>query len=254
MTDYEKLEEIYNIIHELAYTSKEKVFTLNATFITWQVKSEIFIENLFGKESRIYECFHEISKYQRYSGNFNEACYYAQSVIKAYLDNMKEKMEEQHMEINQINLSSNKDLNFSQVFIVHGHDGEKKESVARLIEKQGIHPIILSDEVNSGTTIIEKIEKYDNVGAAICIFSPDDIGKSKKENVERNRARQNVVLETGYFMGKLGRDRVIILSNGDLEFPSDLQGIVYTGADWKIKVLKELNQIGFKVSLSLDKL
>ncbi len=72
----------------------------------------------------------------------------------------------------------------------------------------------------------------------------------KKENTEHDRARQNVVLETGYFMGKLGRERVIILSNGDLEFPSDLQGIVYTGSEWKFRLLKELREIGYTVDLN----
>jgi len=166
---------------------------------------------------------------------------------------MEENMVEKADEIQNDKFSTvitHTNIDFSQIFIVHGHDGEMREAVARQIEKQGIHPIILSDEVNYGKTIIEKIEKYDNVGAAICIFSPDDIGKGKKENDERDRARQNVVLETGYFMGKLGRNRVIILSNGDLEFPSDLQGIVYTGDEWKYKMLKELREMGYTIDLN----
>lgn len=69
---------------------------------------------------------------------------------------------------------------FDRVFIVHGHDGALKESVARIIEKQKIEAVILSEQANRGRTIIEKFENYSDVSGAICLFTADDIGRAKK--------------------------------------------------------------------------
>lgn len=140
---------------------------------------------------------------------------------------------------------------FNKVFIVHGHDEELKESVARIIEKQGIKAIILSEQANKGRTIIEKFEDYSDVGGAICLFTADDYGRAKKDSSDTPRARQNVVLETGYFMGKLGRDHVAILADKVIEMPSDLSGVVYTDTvNWKIDLLKELKAMGYTVDFN----
>ena len=133
-----------------------------------------------------------------------------------------------------------------KAFIVHGHDGELRESVARLLEKQGITPIILFEQPNQGATIIEKFEVNSSVGAAICLFSADDIGNTKNAKTMNNRARQNVVFESGFFIGKFGRKRVIIIADKTVELPSDLQGVVYTDvSNWKFDVLKELKAMGY---------
>lgn len=137
-------------------------------------------------------------------------------------------------------------VNQKKAFIVHGHDGELRESVARLLEKQGITPIILFEQPNQGATIIEKFEVNSNVGAAICLFSADDIGNTKNAKTMNNRARQNVVFESGFFIGKFGRKRVIIIADKSVELPSDLQGVVYTDvSNWKYDVLKELKAMGY---------
>jgi len=144
-----------------------------------------------------------------------------------------------------------KSKNFSKIFIVHGHDEALKQSVARLIEKQNIEAIILSEKANKGKTIIEKLEENSDVGCAICLFTPDDIGKANKETNYKLRARQNVVLETGYFMGKLGREFIVYLAKEGLELPSDLQGVVYTNRNnWKIDLLKELKEMGYNIDLN----
>ena len=118
------------------------------------------------------------------------------------------------------------------------------------MDKQGIEPIILMEQPNQGRTIIEKFEDYSDVGTAICLFTADDnvdgVGRTKQV-----RARQNVVLETGFFIGKLGRERVIILSNSDIEMPSDLSGVLYTSnGNWKFEVLKELKTMGYSIDLN----
>ena len=121
--------------------------------------------------------------------------------------------------------------------------------VARLLEKQGIEAIVLHEQVNAGMTIMEKIESYGNtVNAAIILFTPDDDGKAKKEEVLKSRARQNVVFEAGYFAGLLGRNRtILIISDDNIELPGDLSGIVYNKEFWQFKVIQELKKIGFDV-------
>ena len=139
----------------------------------------------------------------------------------------------------------------TKVFIVHGHNGELKEAVARIIERQGLEAIILSEQTNCGNTIIEKFEANSNVGAAICLFTADDIGRSASETSGKDRARQNVVFETGYFIGKLSRKNIIRIAGSTVEMPSDLSGVVYTNqSDWKTEVLKELKAIGYDIDLN----
>jgi len=86
----------------------------------------------------------------------------------------------------------------SDIFIVHGHDEAAKQVVARFIEKLGLKPIILHEQPNEGRTVIEKFEDYANVGFAVVLLTPDDIGASAKEkNKLKPRARQNAILELG---------------------------------------------------------
>ena len=108
--------------------------------------------------------------------------------------------------------------------------------------------IILSEQANKGKTIIEKFEENSDVSGAICLFTADDLGRAKAEKKNSFRARQNVVFEAGYFMGKLGRDKVVIIAENGLEIPSDMQGIVYTDKNnWKFDVLKELKAMGYPI-------
>ncbi len=138
----------------------------------------------------------------------------------------------------------------NKVFIVHGHDGEAKAEVARFIEKLGFTPVILHELASKGRTIIEKVESNSDVSFAVVLLTPDDEGNEKGKPPEP-RARQNVVLELGYFVGRLGRDRVCALRRGDVEIPSDFDGVVYETYDdhgaWKSKLAKELEAARFIV-------
>lgn len=141
------------------------------------------------------------------------------------------------------------------VFIVHGHDDALKDEVARTIEKVGLRAIVLNEEVNSGLTIIQKFEKYaKNANYAIVLMTPDDRGKAKTDTKYKDRARQNVVLEWGYFAGKLGVDRVSTMHTRSIELPSDISGILHIQYDksggWKIKLLKELEAVGYNINWS----
>lgn len=144
------------------------------------------------------------------------------------------------------------------IFIVHGHDDEMKVKVAYLISKLGLNPIILNEQANGGKTIIEKFEEHSQkVNYAIVLMSnKDDLGRSIQEEKLKPRARQNVILELGYFIGQLGRNRVCVLKMEDVEAPSDILGIVYTAYsnksnDWQHAVAKELSAAGFDVDYNM---
>lgn len=142
------------------------------------------------------------------------------------------------------------------VFVVHGHDDATKEKVARFIEKLGLKAIILHEQVSKGMTVIEKFEEYSRKASfAVILFTPDDVAYPLgEEKLSRPRARQNVVLEMGYFVGTLGRDKVFVLYKGDVELPSDILGVVYTKIDdadaWKLNVAKELKIAGYEIDLN----
>ena len=139
-----------------------------------------------------------------------------------------------------------------KVFIVHGHDEEIKVSVARMIEKLGLEPVVLHEQPSKGKTIIEKFEAYSDVDFAIILLTPDDFGGSNLDkNMVSNRARQNVILELGFFLGKLGREKVCALHKGDLEIPSDFSGVLWipidTNGAWKYTVAREMKATGFNI-------
>ena len=143
----------------------------------------------------------------------------------------------------------------SKVFIVHGHDDAAKEAVARFVEKIGLEAIILHEQARSGKTIIEKIEEYTNVGFGIVLYTPCDLGASQKEKDPlKPRARQNVVFEHGYLIGKIGRENVCALVKGDIETPTDISGVVYIKMEgekeWKYKVADEMKESGYNVDLT----
>jgi predicted nucleotide-binding protein len=144
-------------------------------------------------------------------------------------------------------------FDLSKVFIVHGHDSAPKSEMARFIEKLGFEPIILHERPNKGRTLITKFrEEADGVGFAVVLMTPDDLGKavSSEEAKPRLRARQNVVFELGFFIGKLGPERVAALVKGDIEPPSDFDGVAYISLDkedWQRNLAMELKEAGYRI-------
>lgn len=138
-----------------------------------------------------------------------------------------------------------------KIFIVHGHDGEARETVARFISAIGFTPVILHEQANRGRTIIEKVEANSDVGFAVVLLTPDDEGKAKNADELEPRARQNVLLELGYFIGRLGREHVCALKRGKVEIPSDFAGVVWetmdTGNGWKQALGRELEAAGYDI-------
>lgn len=138
----------------------------------------------------------------------------------------------------------------SKIFIVHGHDDGARESVARFLERMGLEAIILHEQANQGRTVIEKVVAHSDVGFAVVLLTPDDEGCVKGGTPEP-RARQNVLLELGYFIGRLGRERVCALKSGELEIPSDFAGVVWENMDksggWRQALARELDAAGYGI-------
>ena len=247
MTDYEKLKEIYDEIDRLI---EMRVSSSTPRFRAWKVKAKRFLIKRYGEES------YEVREFQKTSFSLGAAGYYAseeafiqacrnglatmKEIFDIYLNEIREGSKQQTESKKEIGVLKR---DFSRVFIVQG--------VAGLLEQQGIQPIILHEQVNRGATIIEKIESNSDVQAAVCLFTADDYGHSATDQEKQPRARQNVVFEAGYFMGKLGRENIVIISDKGVELPSDLQGVVYTDTQfWKMELLKELKAIGYSIDFN----
>jgi len=148
--------------------------------------------------------------------------------------------------------ASQVDSNSRKLFLVHGHAEEPKQAVATFLRSLGLEVVILHEQANRGLTIIEKFEKHSDVRLAVVLLTPDDVGASVLHPEKtRRRARQNVILELGYFLAKLGRNKVCCLYVEGVEQPSDYDGVLYVpydqGGAWRSKLVTELSAAGIEV-------
>lgn len=230
-------------------------------FKVWHNETLCLLERIFGKRSRQSKAFEDIEFYSFYGcvypGTFEinpakENEYFQKGLDTAilYLENYQSDEDS----IKKQNLPIIKAIDKKSIFIVHGRNESIKAQVSNLLLKLGLKPIILHEQANRGKTIIEKFETNANVSASIVLFTDDDVGKYKEEEKLENRARQNVIFEAGYFIGKLGREHTIILNSPNINIPSDLQGYVYIELDakqrWHYDLAKELKGIGLEVDLN----
>jgi predicted nucleotide-binding protein len=139
-----------------------------------------------------------------------------------------------------------------KIFIVHGRDEGLKSQVARFLEKMGLKPIILHEQPNKGRTIIEKFLDHSDVHFAVVLLTGDDIGglKNCPPDDLSPRARQNVILELGFFLGKLGRGKVCAIYEPGVEIPSDYHGVLFisTREDWVFALVKEIKAAGLPLN------
>lgn len=142
-----------------------------------------------------------------------------------------------------------------KVFVVYGHDEIARTQLDAMLRRWDLKPIILDQVASGGKTIIEKLEEYSaDVNYAIILATPDDEGKCLTEEKMRKRVRQNVVLELGMFLSKLGREKVAILLKEADEFerPSDIEGLIYIPfknnvEEAKVSLAKELAEQNYQI-------
>ena len=242
-----KLIKLYNEIDEL----KNKRSSSDSDFKAWRTDVQLCLSSLYGEKSIQLKNFNNRHFSPMLIGQNTD---WHEPYVRD-LETTKKEFERYIDDFEDDNLNANVNKNGTlnnKVFIIHGHDGELKEKVARRLEQQGIEAIILSEQVNRGKTIIEKLEAYSDVHIAIALFTQDDLGAAKEEKGnEKYRARQNVVFEAGYFMGYLGRENIIMIADENVEIPGDLSGMVYTTKDnWEFEMLKELNASGMKIDMN----
>ena len=154
-----------------------------------------------------------------------------------------------------------------EIFIAHGKDLRPLNELKEILTDVGLTPVVLSEQPSGGKTVIEKLEAYSDVGYAFIILTPDDLGgyveaggsvwsrpKRLREFLKsaQIRPRQNVILEFGFFAGKLGRSRITCLLRKPVEQPSDMMGIVYLSfkeslMEIRSEILKELRAAGYDI-------
>jgi predicted nucleotide-binding protein len=149
----------------------------------------------------------------------------------------------------------------NRVFVVHGHDQLLKTDVEQFIHQIGLEPIVLHRQPDKGRTLIEKFEQNSDVGYAFILLTPDDVAYTVEQDAlpdssrkKEKRSRPNVIFEFGYFVGKLGRDRVCCLYKEGVVLPSDLDGLVYKKIDGSVEsqgmaIIKELKAAGYKIQV-----
>ena len=253
MNNIEFLEEIRQEFEELKYGDKVGLDKLKRC-------SAMFISRISGATSNYLSDFKKITFFSSIAySNMPDSINYdawnrgrnsAINLIETIIEELKLFPEE--VDIENI---KDKSIDCSKVFIVHGHDDGAKNEVARFIEKLGFEAKILHEQIDSGATIIEKLEKHTDVGFAIVLYTACDVGgvRSKPEDL-KPRARQNVVFEHGLLIGKIGRANVVALVKGDVEIPNDISGVVYkpmdTGGAWKYSIAKEMKSSGYDVDMN----
>lgn len=219
-------------------------------------KSSIEQINIFESDTQV----ENLTKLAQSKVPKNVLMFYSNSMMlnDSYMNNITRKLlfnnnlQQENISIQNENEKKNITASNKKIFIVHGHDEHTKSIVSNYIYRLGLEPIILHEEADNGDTIIEKIENNSDVGYAVILYTACDIG-SLKDNINKNlnpRARQNVVFEHGYFIGKLGRKKVIALIEQNTEKPGDIDGVVFIPYSkdkdsWKLQLRKNLLSAGF---------
>ncbi len=224
-------------------------------FMEWRESTRVSISHTFGDQSNRTREFEKIY-FSTPSPFYRTAYEHGLNSATALLKSMIEEIEKFWDDRGQAQISSSAQANdrpsSNKVFVIHGRDEGAKQTVARFLERLGLELVILHEQANQGRTIIEKFEYHADAQFAVALLTPDDAGslQGDKNNLSA-RARQNVIFELGFFIGRLGREGVCALTKGDVEIPSDYAGVVYIPLDdfdgWKQKLFQELKTAGFQL-------
>jgi predicted nucleotide-binding protein len=251
MNEIELIQSLIDEAKELPHRDNEKLDALRR-------RAEMVIRKVFGDSSKYLEDLVHINFFPTWSmskNSYNECWRSGKSEMLNLFTVMLEELElfSTPQKVDRVHKAG---VEFSKrIFVVHGRDEAMKQAVARVLEKIELNPIILHEQPNEGRTIIEKFTDYSDVSFAVVLLSPDDLAHSKNKTQKdaKFRARQNVIFELGFFVGKLGRNRVLVLyqEEKNFEMPSDYSGVLYTPYDksgqWQHALVKELQTCGFDV-------
>jgi len=253
------LERIISDREELPKGFNDQL-TVLSVWTGWCRTTRVRIQRVFGTGSnQVAEIEPELDKVQKLSHASYR--YNASNQVVQLVNSMIVEISELWEDDPQIPITSEKKPSVEaaqvgtlepQVFIVHGHDHGTLQSVARFLERLDLTAIILHERPSEGATIIEKLETHGQASFAVILLTPDDVGAVATEPDKlKPRARQNVVLELGYFLGRLGRRRVAALVSKGVELPSDYSGVVYIQLDdqvaWQFHLAKELRAAGLPI-------
>lgn len=111
------------------------------------------------------------------------------------------------------------------VFIIHGHDELNTHRLINLLQNDfQLHPLAIFLKPGQSRTILEKFENHaDTCSFAFALFSKDDEIINRDEKFFQ--ARPNVIFEAGWFTGRLGKNRILLLLQNDVKIHSDFDGI-----------------------------
>ena len=204
----------------------------------------------------------EIGLSTRTEGNYSDKFVTSKNNLIKALEITRAILEDDvYGELKEVKSGSNSPSLSNKIFIVHGHDQVLKTDVERFVHEIGLVPVVLHRETDQGATIIEKFEKHSDVGYVFVLLTSDEVSFTvDQENIEDNerikeyRARPNVIFEFGYFVGKLGRNRVCCLYKGKITLPSDLNGLIYKKVEDSIdsqaySIIKELKAVGYNIKV-----
>ncbi len=235
--------------------------SLSPQWLTWTARARMVIEATFGLDSAIGETLTkglQINLIGFSDDRFNIAKSYILGALSAALVAIQEGFPTRgpltHVSGPGVAASG-------RVFIVHGHDSELKTELEVFLKNSGLDPIVLHRQPDQGATLLEKFERHSDVGFAFILLTPDDVAFTVDQLAEpeakrrlEKRARQNVIFEFGFFVGRLDRSRVCCLYKGDVTLPSDLNGLVYKKVSESVEslgyaLLKELRAAGYAITL-----
>ncbi len=230
-------------------------------FTEWGSDTKTAIINAFGETSRYVKDFEAIhytptvsiangtlmAQYQEaYTRGLDKASARLRSMIRDVHENWEDPQEPSTPEAPQVP----QPVITNRVFVIHGRDHGTRDTVAGFLRKLGLEPVILEEQPDRGLTVIEKFEENARGDFVVALLTPDDVGGPNADEL-KPRARQNVIFELGYFVGKFGRDKVRALMKEDLEIPSDYSGVLYIpldeGGGWKTKLIGEMKSAGLDI-------
>ena len=240
-------------LHNQQIDSKEKLDKAKADFNNWSNYNETLLSKLFSNSSIALRYSFYI-----YGGSTNSSLNYDIERHQKDISEMVSRLQGicGQLELYDERLETSSRIFGNDVFIVHGHDEAAKHKIARFIDDLDLTATILDEQPSRGQTIIDKFEEHaDKAGFAIVLLTSDDLGAPKdNKNELKPRARQNVILELGYFLCSLGRERVRVLHEEGVELPSDIYGLSYVqmakGGGWKLELAQEMASVGISVDLN----